>query len=339
MNRSYTLAASIVLLSRTLVAQPTIDLANNRPVNGQEFVLNTSTTWIWEGPTGADVDFNFWDLVRTGNRNYRAYDASISSAAAANVPTANMLSTDGGLDTLYWNYTADGLYLAGSRSPLEGALPVNLSDPLLELKYPCTFGTTWTDNVAATYTSQAGEATRTGTVTGIADAWGQFDISEASLPSVLRVKVSKDITDVSAIATLRRVTDTWYFYSENYPWPVLKLVNEAISINGGTSTATRSAQWMFGPGGVSVGEIDPDSFTFTPYPNPANGRVDLNIGTSDVRTIEVLTATGQLVWQERASNGSSLTGILDVSGFASGVYQVRLTQADGRQGTQRLVVQ
>ena len=331
MNRSYTLTALFGLLSGTLVAQPTIDLANNTPVNGQEFVLQTRSSWIWEGPTGADVDFNFWDLFATGNRNYRVFDASSS------IPAANFQSTDGGADSLYLNYAADGLYQVGTRSSAEGLL--SYSDPLLELKYPCTFGTSWTDNVAANFTSPFGPAVRSGTVTGIADAWGQFDISEVSLPSVLRVKVHKDITDVAAVATLNRVIDTWYFYSENYPWPVLKLESEALSLNGGAPNTTRTAQWMFGPGGVSVGEIDPDSFTFTPYPNPSNGRVDLNIGASDVRTIEVLTATGQVAMQERASNGGQLTGIIDVSGLSSGVYQVRLTQADGRQGTQRIVVQ
>ncbi len=326
MNRLYTLTASFGLLSGTLVAQPTIDLANNQPVNGQEFVLRTSATWIWEGPTGDNVDFNFWDLFATGNPNYRVFDATSS------MPAANLVSTDGGSDSLYWNYAADGMYQVGARSAGEGLL--SYSDPVLELKYPCTFGTSWTDNIAASFTSPFGAAVRSGTVTGIADAWGQFDISEASLPSVLRVKVHKEITDVADVGVLNRVSDTWYFYSENYPWPVLKLVEETSPLG-----TTRSAQWMFGPGGVSVGEVDPDSFTFTPYPNPTNGRVDLNIGTNKVRSIEVLTTTGQVVMQEQASNGGQLTGVLDVSGLSSGVYQVRLTQADGRQGTQRIVVQ
>lgn len=335
MNRFYTLTASFGLLSGTLVAQPTINLTNNQPVDGQEFVLRTleeaGDTWYWEGPTGPNVDFNFWDLYATGNKNYRMF------AASSAIPTANFQSTDGGTDSLYWNYTADGLYQVGTRSAAEGLL--SYSDPVLELKYPCTFGTTWTDNLAANFTSPFGAAVRSGTVTGIADAWGQFDISEMSLPSVLRVKVRKNITDVALVATLNRVIDTWYFYSENYAWPVLRLVEETLTLNGGVPGTTRTAQWMFGPGGVSVGEIDPDSFTFTPYPNPTNGRVDLNIGASDVRTIEVLTATGQVVMQERASNGGQLTGIIDVSGLSSGVYQVRLIQADGRQGTQRIVVQ
>jgi len=336
MNRYYTLTASIGLLSGTLIAQPTIDLSNNMPINGQEFVLRTSADWLWQGPDGADVDFNFWELDATGNRNYRVYDAAVSSTAATSIPSANMLSTDGGSDTLFWNYAADGLYQVGSRSPLEGLM--NFSDPQLEIKYPCTFGTNWSDNVAASYTSQLGPATRSGTITGVADAWGTFEISEQSLPSVLRVRVHKDITDISALANLHRTSDTWYFFSENYPWPVLKLIIENVSLSGGAPSTTKTAQWMFGPGGVSVGEVDPDSFTFTPYPNPTSGRVDLNIGTSKLRAIEVLTTTGQVVKQESATNGGSLTGILDVSGLASGVYQVRLTQADGRQGTQRIVV-
>jgi hypothetical protein len=116
-----------------VMAQPTIDLANNQPISGQEFVLQTSNTWSTAGPTGANVMFGFWDLSATGNRNYRVFDASITSTAATSIPTANMLSTDGGTDTLFWNYAADGLYQVGSRSGLEGL--VSYSDPILELKY------------------------------------------------------------------------------------------------------------------------------------------------------------------------------------------------------------
>ena len=336
-SRDSLILASL-LMTTTAMAQPTIDISNNQPISGQEFVLRNNASWNWEGPSGANVMFAFWDLFSTGNRNYRVYDASISSSAVATAPSANMLTTDGGTDTLFWNYAADGLYELGGRTGLEGLYAY--SDPILELKYPCTFGTTWSDIALANYNTPFGAAQRTGTITGSADAYGDLGVSQAFYPNVLRVKVRRAFTDVAAIATVQRISTTYYFYSEFIPWPVLKLVEDSVIINGGAPSVAKSSQWLGGPGGVGLSEINANDIVFTPYPNPTNGTLDLRLeNLLEVRSIEVINANGQLVQQVTKPLSGTVSGVLDMTGLAAGVYQVRITRADGGQGTRRVLVQ
>ena len=70
---------------------------------------------------------------------------------------------------------------------------------------------------------------------------------------------------------------------------------------------------------------------FALYPNPNKGRFTLN-GTLDVGgevQIEVLSMTGALVHSQKVTTGQQIDIDLDLTGEASGVYQVRIISAKG----------
>lgn len=334
--QKFTLSGLLLALSLQAMAQPTIDLTNNRPVDGQQFPVRTLASWNWQGPAGADVDYAFYDLFSTGNRTYFTHPASFTPTSAS-IPTANVITTDGGVDTLFWNYTTDGLYQVGARTSVE--LTSNYTDPILELKYPCTYGTTWSDVTVATYNTPLGSASRTGTITGHADAYGALGISEVYEPNILRVKVRRDLSDVAALASTRRITNTYYFFREAVAWPLLKLTIDSLSINNGGYSVSKEAQWMGGSGGVGLDEFTADDVMFTPYPNPTSGTVDLRASALEVRNIEVLDAAGREVIVAGRSTASGANAVLDLAGLPAGVYHVRITTADGRRATQRVVRQ
>lgn len=336
MERNFTLVGLAFVLSAQVMAQPTIDLANNRPFSGAEYGVENRNSWTWEGPSGADANYAFYDLFSTGSRVYFAHDASITSSSTS-VPAANMITTDGGSDTTFWNFAEDGLYQVGAKTSLE--LLSSYTDPILEIKYPCTFGTTWSDITVATYNSPLGSVSRTGTITGSADAHGALGLSEMSYPNVLRVKVRRDFNETSIFASARRITTTYYFFDESIAWPVLKLTMDSLSVNNGGFTETRSAQWIGGPGGVGMSEVDMDQVTFNPYPNPTTGRVDLGLGQDQLRSVEVFTATGQLVATEVKPITGTFSSVLDLSGLPGGVYHLKVTSTEGRTGSRRVVVE
>jgi len=331
-----TLSGLVLGLSLPTTAQPTIDLQNNQPVNGQQFPVRTLSAWTWEGPAGADVDYAFYDLFSTGNQTFYTHAAS-STPTSASIPSANVITTDGGNDTLFWNYAADGLYQVGARTSIE--LISNYTDPILELKYPCTYGTTWNDVTVATYNTPLGPASRTGTITGHADAYGALGISGLYEPNVLRVKVRRDLSDVAAVATTRRITNTYYFFREATPWPILKLTLDSLSVNNGGYSVSREAKWMGGPGGVGLDEATADQVTFSPYPNPTQGVVDLRVSAAEVRQVEVMDATGRVVIGMGKENNAGQDVALDLSTLPAGLYHVRIRTTDGRTATQRLVRQ
>ncbi|MEO8591380.1 MAG: hypothetical protein ABI432_18515, partial [Flavobacteriales bacterium] len=275
MQLRYSLMAATSLLASTLLAQPTIDASNNIPLYsaGQEFSVRQSS-WFDEGPAGANVTYQFWNLISTSNKQYRFYDANITPTHTL-IPSATFLSTDGGSDSLFYTVTANGLEQVGSATSLEGK--VNFTDALLELKYPCTYGTTWSDPTSASYTVGGFPVTRTGTITGNADGYGVLNVSEVSYPSVLRVHTRKATTDASIVATINRVSHVWNFYTETTPYPVLKLMLDTVIVNGGAPSVVKSSQWIGGPGGVGMQDISFDEAQFNAYPNPASDVVTVSI--------------------------------------------------------------
>lgn len=340
MKLGYAVLLPTVLGSTVVLAQPTIDAGNNVPMAGTEYLLSASAAWIWEGPAGPDALYGHWMYPPTGNRNVFYVDPSASNTSAQ-VPGTVLLSTDGGTDTLFWGLTANGLEILAER--VDGLGLVVYTDPLLELKYPCTFNTSWTDAINATYTVSGFSVQRTGTITGLGDGYGTLELPELVVPNVLRVKVRREITDVSPLLTVQRTSETHYFFSTLERHPVLRLQLDSTTFGNGAPAVTREAQWLYGNGDVSVGELDANAIRFTAYPNPANGPVHLSFGSSEhpARHLQLVDATGRLVLERGLPPTATgdLNAAFDATGLAPGVYHIRLLAQERLLGTQKLVVQ
>ncbi|MBL7983208.1 MAG: T9SS type A sorting domain-containing protein [Flavobacteriales bacterium] len=335
--RIQTVLSATLLTTLAVQAQaPTLNAGNNTPVAGQVINVFTQPTWAFPGGTGEDILYGFWMLDSTGQKNLKYLSPSVTSSSSV-VPTANLLFTDGGSDTTFYEYSSTGVKIVGQRSPLEGLF--NYSDPAQELVYPCTFGTTWTDAVGATYTTGIGAATRVGTITGIADGYGTLQLPEDLVPNVLRVKVRRNITDQTALAIVNRISTTYFFFTENEVHPVLRLQEDSVSINGGTYSVQKGAQWMFGPGNVGI--IDHDAVRFNAYPNPVADLLVLDLAgvESTVTSVTVVDARGAMVLQQgvnAVAANSMLT--LDLGGLSAGLYTVNLLGEGRVLGNRRVVV-
>jgi hypothetical protein len=325
------------LLPTIALAQPTIDATNNVPAPGSSYPTNHGP-WVFEGWTGANVTWGYWMLPSNGARTFY-YPATSSSSTSAQVPTANLLFTDGGSDTLFLRHTSQGREIVGEKT---GLGLVVYTDPIMEIRYPCTFGTTWTDPLQASYTVSGVPVSRVGTVTGIADGYGLLELPAIDIPNVLRIKVRKVIDDNSAFINAHRVSETYYYFSADVPHPVLRLQLDSVTLGGGAPATQREAHWMYGTA-VGVQGLDAGDVRFTPYPNPANGPVSILLGAlaGQVRHVELIDATGRVVLRKDlpAPQGDAVQGAFTVSGLRAGLYHVRLGGAQGILGTQRLVVE
>ncbi len=340
MIKTVTLAAALGLACTTLVAQPTLTAANSVGAAGQEFPVVTGTSYVYAGPAGANVGYGFWMLPPSGNRIYYYLAPSVTSSSAT-VPTATVLSTDGGSDTLFWRTGASGLELAGERIALVGST-FAYSDAPVELKLPLAYGGTWTDNFSANFSVSGFAAVRSGTIAGHADGYGDIELPNAVLTDVMRVKVRKVTDDQSAIINIHRAEEIHYFYSGIHGHPILKLVLDTTIIGTGNPAVTRRTEWMFGEGQVGVDEVAYDDVVFRAYPNPATGPVDLSFSEGAMaRHLEVMDATGRLVLQRNLTVGTGstvLAGAFDTSGLNKGLYFVTVIRANGDRSVQRLVV-
>lgn len=322
------------LMVTAALAQPTLSPGTHVPVAGQEFPVLSVDSFISAGPQGANVMMDYWFMLHpnTGNRTWY-YQAASASPAAAQIPTATLLNTDGGSDTLFWRFDANGLYHVGSKTQLEGV--VNFTDPLTELKFPCTFGTTWSDNMTASYVVGGFvTVTRIGSITGVGDAYGTLNLpGGASIPDVLRVKVRRQVNDNSAVTNVTRISNIHYFYGQTSAYPMLRLTEDSVQIGTGAWTAVKNAQWQGQSFNVGVEETAADQVEFIAYPNPTDGV--LYFARNGAEVAEVMDASGRIVSTHRISADRSS---IDTQGMAPGAYMLRLS-ADGRLvGTERFVV-
>jgi len=333
----YALFISIAFSTLSALAQPTLTEANAVPAAGQIFAVNTANTFLDAGGAGANQTYDYWNLLlpSTGTQDFSYLAPSVTPTSAA-IPSAELLSTDGGTDTLFWATTANGLEQVGIRAALEGT--VSFSDPSLELKLPCTFGTTWSDPTGASYTVSGFPVARVGTITGSADAYGTLQMPWAVVyPAVLRVRVRRNIVDNSALGVVTRISNINSYYSTTQPHPIVKLIEDSTQFGTGAWAISRRALWTGNPVIVGTSDLTPDQFVFSAFPNPTSGIVTLSLDASAPTNCiaELTSATGQVVMTQRLSDNQ---GSMDVRALAPGVYQLRLFSANNLLGTQRLVV-
>ncbi|MBL8001095.1 MAG: T9SS type A sorting domain-containing protein [Flavobacteriales bacterium] len=321
MNPRITLLLAASLPFGAAMAQPTLTEANNVPAAGDIYSISASDADSIGSATGANVTFGSWMLEEQSNRNKFFLAPSVSSTSAA-IPAAELLSTDGGSDTLFWSSDANGLYLEGERT----AATFAYSDKVKEMTYPCTYGTTWNDNGSATYAIGAFNVVRSVVLTGIADGHGTLQLPFGSIDNVLRVKTRKATTDQS-FTTLERITNTISFYVDTVPFPVLRLVSDSLRVGGGAWGVTYTNEWMYGPGIVGLNTLDATEVTFTCYPNPATDLVNLSVDLDGPAICEVVDAGGRIVLSRTLAAQGLAT--VPVATLPAGLYTARITDANG----------
>lgn len=305
-------------------AQITLNEADNAPVPGGLFPISASTADSITPVSGANVTFGCWMLLEASNRDISHLDVAVTTTSTL-IPAAEVISTDGGNDSLFWSSDATGLFLEGERNLATFAY----SDPIKELAYPCTYGTTWTDNGAASFTIPPYNVVRAVSVSGNADGYGTLELPSGPISDVLRVSVRKESNDQS-IFSLQRITNTTYFFEANVHYPILKLVTDSASIAGGAWAVTFTNEWMYGQGIIGLEEAE--EAVFTCYPNPVAELLVLPVPVKGAARCDVHDAAGRVVLsaQLNAANGAHQ---LPVSGLPIGLYTARITDADGLRTT------
>lgn len=336
MHLRYALPAMGAFFGLAAQAQPTLTAANDIPLDGMQFSVHSVEDFTSIGGGGVNVTWQYWNMLvpNTGNRDYRWFNASVTPSAAL-VPSASLLSTDGGTDTTFWDVDTDGLVQVGSRTNLTGGV-INYTDPFTELKLPCTYLTSWTDQHAASYSVSGFPVTRTGTITGIADAYGQLQLPSNYMHDVLRVKVRRQITDATAIVTTVRIETVNYYYEAMARYPRLKLQVDSVQINGGAWAVTKRAEWTGEGFVVGLPEDFSDEDVFTAYPNPTDGPLTIEVADGIGARVEIADAAGRIVEGFTLSSDRAMIG---TAHLRAGAYLVSVTARNGDRRVQRVAVQ
>jgi hypothetical protein len=312
-----------LLAGLSAAAQPTLTEANNAPIPGDVHALSRSTADSILTSAGPNETYGCWMLLESSTRDMRMLTPSETPTSGI-MTGCEVLSTDGGTDTLFWSSDAAGLQLVGERTAL-ATFPY--TDAVKELAYPLTYNSTWTDAGSASYTVAGLSVLRTVSITGNADGYGTLELPAVEIDDVLRVRVRKVTLDQGGIANIERRTNITSFYTDTVRYPVLRLLVDSVSISGGAWSVTYSNDWMYGQGDVGLAEAEVAPVFFTGFPNPATDVLYLPVAVEREALCEVFDAAGRVVLG-RVLQAASLHTV-PVEGLPAGLYTVRITDGDG----------
>lgn len=313
-------------------AQPTLNFPGNAPTPGTSF-LTKYGEFRAAGNPGAGQTWDFGNLT-----------ADSSAVVTVEVPS----TTPGG--TQFPNATAavvapDGTdyYKAGSNLlELEGlslfGQTVPLSNSASYLPFPCTFQSSWEDDIGGTLDFQGFPLEVTGSVIGIADGYGTLVLPEGSVSDVMRVRRVTSTAIATPFGNFQLEDETYSFYKAGVGLPILEISNTNGDLLG-SPVEIQTLQWI-DLTSVGLDELGQRSGNLMLWPNPTTERVsilvDANVGQR--LQIEVLDVQGRSMTAVPATTvgmGARLQEV-DLQGLPAGMYMVRVLDEKGLQMTGRV---
>lgn len=327
-------------------AQITLTEANNLPVVGATFVAHRGN-YVAPEPGGAGLLFNFNTSLSTSVVNYQWQDPA-SLPNGAQFPAAELALTNGGADTVFTTATTSGMERIGDTQTIlidllaeEFHFATAYSDPMLELALPISYNDApWTDLFSGTFTVDGTSATRNGSITGQADAWGYL-IVPGGADTVEVVRVNTRITETiplnisGILITANHVRNTHAYYPMWGKYPLLSTVSDSLT-SMLLNQYDHYTEWLDATA-VGVQEQRAAGLRFELSPNP----------TADLaRVIMPATAKGPVELTVTDLHGAvvarrSITGrstLIQTGAWPVGVYQLVFTDREGQCGVERLVV-
>lgn len=299
------------------------------PVPGDQFVINYGPYVASSG--GSNMTWDFSTLVADSSETIQFVDPA-GTPNAASFPGATVAQY---LDNSYTYFQTSGTDMLLLGVDADGII-VPYQDPEQWLQVPCSFGTSWSDNLAASFSSAGFPVNRAGTVTGNADGFGSVVMPFGTVNNVLRVRLVEDYTD-QTIITIDYDFITDFFYKPGLHVPLVQVGD--YTINSIIITNSQRTQWA-DQSAVGMAEALAQDIGIDVFPNPASERIEVVYGASGRLTLELIDATGQVVKAQELGQRSPGVhrDVIDVSAQPSGLYVLRIRNEAGETGTRRLIL-
>jgi hypothetical protein len=274
----------ISLCAPVLIAQPTLtkDLVG---VIGANFGTLVAEEMVDPGPDGANViwDYSFVTPDDTVPAVIIEYIDPFDTPYAVDFPNANIASKLVGISN-FWNYfeLTDQAFISWGSVFEAGPTTSYLrySDPWVNIEFPFTYGSSFSDDFAGTTGVAGFENEFAGAETTTGDAWGTIILPNAAYNDVLRIRsdlTRTDSTDLMGIVNKRFTQTTNYFWysgsvvssvasldiSTGYNVTILNGVQIGDTSFFNTNTFTYNQLLVSG-----VDEKEKDPFELTVFPNP-----------------------------------------------------------------------
>lgn len=317
----------------------------NVPLVGSSYLVNKAA-YLAPVAGGAGMNYDFSGMTSTETLTYM-WAAPTVSPNAGMFPNATLALTNGGPDTVFYRTTTLGLERVGETrtiTALGDNFPAGYTDGVLEMPLPVTYGDTWTDPIAGSFSLGGNPATRSGTITGSADAYGTVLLPGGTDPiEVLRLNSYVDETINTSVSGFPvAIHHTRHVVAYVPLWgkiPVFRTVTDTLAAFG-TFQTDNFTEWL-DASAVGITDLHADPFKLRIFPNPANSVAEVAFeGITAGALMEVVDMRGATVLHTAlgSAGAAPATERIDVSQWDAGLYQLVLTDAKGTRSTRRFAV-
>ncbi len=313
-------------------AQPTLTAAGCSPVIGNT-TTSISNGGFAQGAAGANQTWNFASIGNTGSATSQ-FVAVSSTPNGAQFTNCNLAASSGGAYSFY-SSTASALTLNGVASPSGGPL-ITYSNGEDFLRFPFTFGNSYTDTWAATFTSGV-DFFRTGSTAVTADGYGTLITPQGTFTNALRIHFVQTYHDSSNFGNGDYTNDEYFWYKEGIKEALASTYTFTSNFAGQTNTTTGGS---YAGGTVGMEESSAD-LAFVLAPNPAQEKINITINDKNLGQIKtrIINQLGQDVSPIENVNiiaGNNMQ--FDVAHLKNGIYTLQLLLEDNSVINKRFTV-
>ena len=339
MKLKITLSLFLAAVAIASNAQPTLTATTSIPTVGLSEVYNQNATYS-AGAAGTNQNWDF-STQSFPNVSNITFEACNSSNNCSSFPGTTVVGHEGS-NYIYYAGSATALSLNGLSG---GGVNIPYNNPEDFLRFPFTYGNSYTDTWAATLTNSGVTFYRSGIDSVSADAWGTLKTPAGTFTNTLRVKrisTYQDSANVGGMSVIINYNETLYTWNDVAHTDVLYTTSTLISNTLGTIDTTNTSTYT---GGQTAGISNASAIAKLNLhiaPNPAHDNVQIAlslVNKTDV-TISISDLTGRTVYSTLHNNLSIGDNQINIntSNFHSGVYLMKIV-ADNNIATVKLVIQ
>jgi hypothetical protein len=327
------LSLLLILFSFTGFSQ-TLTQSFNEPVIGDnqpQYDIDTSaySAGMPIAVTGSTAVWNFTSLVAHTPSFATSYVSPATVSNSANYPGCTVVSVSYMLTTFLKSVNSGTTQQTEILGLSSNTLNVTFTNSAIAAKFPMSYGSSSTDNMAGTFSGFSQNGTCNGNITTTADGLGTLNLPGGiSLTNVLRVKSVQNLSMLLSgfpVGSAKQTIYNYYHSSQKFPiisinYTYLSIIGQNPStssfVNGSVSHFTAVAT------GISENAISNDDVMI--YPNPAGQNVYFDIKKSaNPIAIKVYNQIGAEIYSAAYSDH------LDISGFKGGMYVIEIKTDKG----------
>ena len=314
----------ISLMALTAKSQAPVLTAADHPYAGLVATYLTSgEDVVVEG--GTEEDWDLSGLWTSAPLTY-TYSDPATAPGASNFPNATFaVSQDQSPSfTHYYSNDSTGIARLGHwYADFNSAMVC--SDPRLDLPFPCTYGTTWTD---ANICSTDGGTPITHTVNWTCIGYGALHLPSATIWNTLLLESITVLEyDTTGGYLFSDVVKDQVFYSPGHPCSVAFINTETITVDNDVIVTTYS--YLLESITNAVGNLANVDNAPLCWPTPADDVLHI-LSKGAISNVLLLDGRGAMIGDRGTANTVTGTLDLDTRHLANGAYVLRVTDADHR---------